>query len=586
MPSQSVPDSFLIHSGVEITYADRVLRTLLGAESQDQLVGLSLTDIVKPEYHTSLREQVTRIENEDEPVLALAVELQMPADQSQRVIIVNSLIEWGGTQQVQASVLPIVDPDSAIGRLLRNTAMDKAPLGITIADPSQPDTPLVYVNDGFCELTGYSRDEILGRNCRFLQGEATRDEPVTQMRTAIDAGEPVTVEIRNYRKKGAMFWNRVTIVPIRSESGTITSYLGYQENVTDERRFKQDLTLFKKAAEGSEKAIFITDPDGTIRYVNPVFEQMTGYTASEATGRNPRILKSGQQDDAFYEDLWEQITAGDVWEAELTNQTKHGELFEVTQKIIPATGKHGKITQFVAIMQDISENLLTRQTLDVLNRVVRHNLRNSVNAIDGHAELLESDTMGAEARQASIKAIRNQAQSLHKIAQTTDDIREIYDPTDEQRWERLNIKTLFQAYQNQYADAELTASIDSDEPIYIRNADLFEQAIDEAIENAVKHADQSPPEVAIMIDRDSDPEYVYISIADNGPGIPDHERRVIESGEETPLQHSLGIGFWMMKWVVTKLGGGLEISDNDPRGSVVTFQLPSVDQSVVVNSSS
>ena len=157
MPSQSVPDSFLIHSGMEITYADRVLRTLLGPESQDQLVGLSLTDIVKPAYHTPLREQVTRIENEAEPVLALAVELQMPTDQSQRVIIVNSLIQWGDTQQVQASVLPIVDPDSAVGRLLRNTAIDEAPLGITIADPSQPDTPLVYVNDGFCELTGYSR---------------------------------------------------------------------------------------------------------------------------------------------------------------------------------------------------------------------------------------------------------------------------------------------------------------------------------------------------------------------------------------------------------------------------------------------
>jgi signal transduction histidine kinase len=157
---------------------------------------------------------------------------------------------------------------------------------------------------------------------------------------------------------------------------------------------------------------------------------------------------------------------------------------------------------------------------------------------------------------------------------------------------------------------------------HVRNADLFEQAIDEAVENAVKHGDQSPPEVAITADRSSDPEYVYISVADNGPGIPELERRVIdtdgqtnihttyedhavrrgdrritrasvsfdfvhqyESGEETPLQHCLGIGFWMMKWVVTTLGGGLTISDNDPRGSVVTFQLPSVDRSVVVNSS-
>ena len=585
MSSKSVPDSFLIHSDMEITYVDRVFRTLLGTGSQDQLVGLSLTDIVKPEYHSVLREQVMRIKNEDENVLALAVELQMSTDRSQQVIFVNSLIQWDGTQQIQVSVLPVIDPNSADGRLLRNTAMDEAPIGITIADPSQPDNPLIYVNDGFCELTGYSRDEILAQNCRFLQGNATRKEPVTQMRTAIEAEESVTVELRNYRKNGTMFWNRVTIVPIRSESGVVTSYLGYQEDVTDEKRFKQDLSLFKKAAEGSEKAIFITDPDGTIQYVNPVFEAMTGYTASEVIGCNPRILKSGQQDDAFYADLWEQITAGDVWEGELTNQTKHGELYEVAQKIIPATGRHGKITQFVAIMQDISEKMLTRQTLDVLNRVVRHNLRNSVTAIDGHAELLASNEMSAEARQASIKAIRDQAKSMHKIAQTTDDIREIYDPKDEQRWDRLSIETLIETYQSQYSDREITASIGGDEPIFVRNADLLEQAIDEAVENSVTHGDQSPRKVTITTDRDSNSDYVYISVADNGPGIPDFERRVIESGEETPLQHSLGIGLWMMNWVVTTLGGKLTISDNDPRGSVVTFQLPSVDTNVVMNSS-
>jgi PAS domain S-box-containing protein len=357
--------------------------------------------------------------------------------------------------------------------------------------------------------------------------------------------------------------------------------------VTAKKRFEQDLTLFKQQAEASEKAILITDSDGTIQYVNPAFVQMTGYTASEANGRNPRILKSEQQDDEFYAELWEQITAGEVWEAELTNQTKQGELFEVKQKIIPVTDTRGDITQFVAIMQDISEKLLTRQTLDMLNRVVRHNLRNSLNAIDGHAEVLTSNEMDAEARQASIEAIRNQATSMHKIAATTDKIRKTYHMTDDdQTWDRLDMETVVEAYRSQYADAEITAHIDSDETIHVRNVSLFEQALDEAVENAVTHGDQSPPEVAITVDRESDVDYVYISVADNGPGIPDHERRVIESGEGTPLQHSLGIGIWMMDWVITTLGGELTIADNEPRGSVVKFQLPSVDPRVVVNNDS
>ena len=300
------------------------------------------------------------------------------------------------------------------------------------------------------------------------------------------------------------------------------------------------------------------------------------------------MLKSGEQDDAFYADLWDEITAGEVWEAELTNQTKQGELFEVNQKIIPVTDMDGNITQFVAIEEDISEKQLTRQKLDVLNRVVRHNLRNSLSVIDGHADLLAAKEIDEEAREASIEAIRKQATSMHEIAETVDDIRDVFAMTDDddQTWDRLDIETLIEAYRRQYAGTEITAQIDSDAVIHVRNVDLFEQALDEAVENAVTHSDQSPPEVAITIDRDSDVDQVYISVADNGPGIPDIERSVIESEEEMPLQHSLGIGLWMMNWVLTTLGGELTISDNDPRGSVVTFQLSSVDQSVVVNSSS
>ncbi|MCU4750895.1 PAS domain-containing protein [Halobacteria archaeon AArc-curdl1] len=582
MSSDNVPDSFLIHSGLDISYANPVFCTLLGAEARREVTELSLTELVLSEYHAGLCEQVARIENEDAPALGITVELRTLTGQSQRVIMVSSLIEWEGTQQVQTSVFPIAEADSPVGRLLRDRAMDEAPIGITISDPSQSDNPLIYVNDGFCELTGYPQGEILGQNCRFLQGEATREEPVSRMRAAIDAVEPVTVDLRNYRKDGSMFWNRVTIVPIRSESGEVTNFLGYQQDVTAEKRFEQDMSLFKKQAEGSDKAIMITDPDGTIEYINPSFERLTGYTAAEAIGRNPSILKSSQQNDDFYAELWEHITAGDIWEAELTNQTKYGELIEISQKIIPVTDEQGDITHFVGIEQDITEKTLTTQTLDVLNRVLRHNLRNSLNAIDGHAELLEHTDLDPEARRASIKAIRDQTTSLEKIAEKTADIRKIWEPTeDHQTWDRLDIEALIETYQRQYPDANIITVNNKIKEINVRNANLFKQAMDEAVDNAIKHTDQSPPEVTITIHRDSDARLVRISVADNGSGIPEIEQHAIESGKETPLNHGLGVGFWLMEWAATVLGGELVITDNEPRGSVVTFQLPNPDRSAL-----
>lgn len=289
-------------------------------------------------------------------------------------------------------MFPIARTDSPGAYVLSDIAMDEAPLGVTIADASQHDNPLIDANDEFSELTGYPRDEVLGRNCRFLEGEATRSEPVEGMRGAIEAEEPVSVELRNYSKDGRMFWNQVTIVPIRAEDGGVTHYVGHQQDITDEKRYEQDFAPFKAQVEGSEKAVFITDSEGTMEYVNPGIERTTGYGATEAVGLDPRILKSGKHDAEFYADLWETITADEVWEAELTNQTKRGDLYDVEQKIIPTTNEQDEISQFVAVEQDITDRILTIQTLEDLNRVLRHNVRNSLNAIDAHAELLVRGT--------------------------------------------------------------------------------------------------------------------------------------------------------------------------------------------------
>lgn len=570
-----MPDSFLVHSGTEIVYANATFRSFIGGKSQADLVGTSLLDVVGSEYQAPLREQIAEIENGDATARGLTLVLDTFTGQSHEVIAVSSMVEWDGTQHVQTSVFPTVGGDTSIEQRLHGQEIDEAPIGITVSDPSQPDNPLIRVNDGFCEQTGYDREEVLGRNCRFLQGEATREEPVAKMREAIDAEEPVTVELRNYRKDGSMFWNRVTITPIRSESGTVANWLGYQQDITAEKEYQQDLSLFKQQAREADKAIFITDPEGTIRYVNPAFEALTGYSSAEAIGRNPQILKSGQHDEAFYAELWETITAGEVWEAKLTNQTKHGEFFEVEQKIVPVTDKHGEITHFVGIEQDITEQVLTTQTLNVLNRVLRHNLRTATQIIDGHAELLEADEMGPEARQSSAATIREQAAAMEKIAERTATIREIWDPTENQQtWERLDIQPLVATYRTKYPDAAISTTIHGESSVRIRNARLFELALDEAIKNAIEHTDQSPPEVEITVQRASESNHVQVVVADNGPGIPEDERHVIESGEETPMSHSLGVGLWLMEWVTTTLGGEFTIADNEPRGARLVFELP------------
>ncbi len=97
-----------------------------------------------------------------------------------------------------------------------------------IADIRQPDMPIVYANDAFCELTGYRPDEIVGRNCRFLQGPLTDPEDVDRFRAGLDLGRPFRVELVNYRKDGTPFRNQVFVSPMRAADGTVTRFLGMQ----------------------------------------------------------------------------------------------------------------------------------------------------------------------------------------------------------------------------------------------------------------------------------------------------------------------------------------------------------------------
>jgi PAS domain S-box-containing protein len=118
-------------------------------------------------------------------------------------------------------------------RLDWNTpAMDAAPVGMAISGPAYEDNPIAYVNETFEEITGYEEPDLIGENLRCLQGPETAAEPVADLREALDIWAPVIVELRNYRVDGTEFWNRLALAPIADETGTISNWVGFQEDMT------------------------------------------------------------------------------------------------------------------------------------------------------------------------------------------------------------------------------------------------------------------------------------------------------------------------------------------------------------------
>ena len=167
-------------------------------------------------------------------------------------------------------------------------AIAAATNGIVLSDPRLPDCPIVYTNEAFLQMTGYAEDEVVGRNCRFLQGAETDPETIRVLREAVRAERPCQVSILNYRKDGTSFWNEVTVSPVRDAKGGLTHFVGIQTDVTARQtaevervRAADTLRQFQLLAENANDSFFLIDAEGKFLYVNPAACRSLGYAAEE-----------------------------------------------------------------------------------------------------------------------------------------------------------------------------------------------------------------------------------------------------------------------------------------------------------------
>ncbi|MFB6197456.1 MAG: PAS domain S-box protein, partial [Halobacteriaceae archaeon] len=252
---------------------------------------------------------------------------------------------------------------------MKTRAMDEAPVGITISDPDQDDNPLIYVNDRFEELTGYDEEEIIGRNCRFLQGETTESKPVATMRERIDAAEPVTVELRNYRKDGSMFWNRVKIAPVEDDEGTVTNFVGFQEDITDRKQRERELERFETTIETFPDGVAIYDQNLNCIYVNDALVEESGMAREEFLDSSIETLFDNAPEDQAHQWIskMQRLIAGDQ------EQVRQTMAFDTDEGKTYANLRGGRIESdagdllgVVEVSRDITERREQERQLETL----------------------------------------------------------------------------------------------------------------------------------------------------------------------------------------------------------------------------
>ncbi|UJP06436.1 MAG: PAS domain-containing protein [Nitrosomonas sp.] len=139
----------------------------------------------------------------------------------------------------------IVEKDPGLIPQVLAKILDSCVNGVSLADPDQPDLPLVYVNKAFEAITGYTFAEIVGKNCRFLQGDEHAQEGVQQLREAIKDKKPIEVVLRNYRKNGELFYNHLLLSPLFDSKGNVLYFLGVQYDITAQIRAEEEIRSLK-----------------------------------------------------------------------------------------------------------------------------------------------------------------------------------------------------------------------------------------------------------------------------------------------------------------------------------------------------
>ncbi|AXR79957.1 PAS domain S-box protein [Natrarchaeobaculum sulfurireducens] len=331
-----------------------------------------------------------------------------------------------------------------------------------------------------------------------------------------------------------------------------------------------ELRWFKKVVEASGHAVYITDPDGTIKYVNPAFERLTGYEREEAIGQTPNILNSGEMSPDYFEELWETVLLGEGWEEKIVDCRKNGELYTAHQTISPIT-YDGEVQALVAIQADITELKELHRQLRVVDQILRHNLRNDLTVIRGQAEQIHSQTTGEVADAAG--EIITLSDALLTTSQKSRAITAVL--SDQPDTRQIDIVDTLKRTVNSATAAFPDAQVDLDAPseAIVSATTNIHEAMSELVGNALVHNGNETPVVSLSVAKKG--EVVEIRVTDNGDGIPEMDCAVLETGDAIDdLYHGSGLGLWLVYWIVNRSEGSVVVENGETDGTTVKVSLP------------
>ena len=321
-------------------------------------------------------------------------------------------------------------------------------------------------------------------------------------------------------------------------------------------------------------AFELVDEDPIVRGVNKAFVEQFGYPRDELLGTdlNERIVPPWRCEEASMLDR--RTAGGEINYQQVQRQTASG-LREFLYRGIPYADVKSVVDGY-AVYTDLTETTQRERQLKVLNRLLRHTLRNKASVIGGNVELLlsKSDPDDAETERAAMEA-KEAAEELRELSDEAMQINRVLD-TRAASATTVDIVPILHNVVGRFRDRHSSASIETDIPeaasVVVTTG--FRGAVDGLVENAIEHNPVSDPRVVVRIEPGPEGEWLDLTVADDGPPIPPADREVITGEAEiTQTHHGRGLGLWLVKWTVERSGGQLSFGESDIGGNCVRLRL-------------
>ncbi|WP_345949102.1 PAS domain S-box protein [Mucilaginibacter sp. PAMB04274] len=488
---------------------------------------------------------------------------------------------------------------------LLTQALDASISGMIITDNQQPDNPIIYCNTAFEKMTGYSRKEIIGRNCRLLQGEDRSQKERDIIKNAIQQGEHCVVEIRNYTKTGELFWNELYVSPIKNATGNVTHFIGVQHDVT--RRKKAELELLhqqdvmeKKIEERTKvireseeylasiyqtvrESLIVLDPDFKVLSINYHFLKTFKVSVGETEGKGLYELGNGQWNIAKLKELLESIlpTNNPVENFEVEHDFPH-----IGRKVMLLNAHRVELEgqykdRILIAIEDITDRREIERRKDDFLSIASHELRTPLTTIKGYVQMMIR--FMPEGANEKFKNIVDKTglyvERLNTLIAELLDVSRIQTGNIELHKEPFDFDKMI------YETVEGMQTANKEHRIIVRGRSTnnftgdeshLVQVMNNLLSNAIKYAPDAR-EVQVYLSLVSN--YLKVSVTDYGMGISsDDQKRIFErfyrAGEIQQHFPGMGIGLYVCDQIIKNHGGILWVESEKGKGSTFSFTLP------------